>query len=292
MSGFPDYWCLHQRASTVYGFVNILVQIIKKKQCLKRLFVTASGMITPSNFSMLMRSYQISPSTKLVVEGGGIWGIIQQKFSSSIFCRSSSRMNRDIHSLMLPVQPFLCQQPNKAFFMQAVWWEWESRNSYFPSSSRERDSSQGGILRHDRGPHHQAGYQHVRTLLCATEDHHLQFENWKFHLIRNSKIGLQRSCHPVINNQRLKNFKFVCRFLCQWYFFYYKCCQSEKSCLAFLFVQCGFLLTAAVICTPMLSLLSDSSVPLSTCRAQSDSMQENHMLVALGKEDGRGWGVW
>lgn len=145
----------------------------KKNQCLKRLFVTASGIITPSNFSMLMRSYQISPSTKLVVEGGGIRGIIQQKFSSSIFCRSSSRMNRDIHSLMLPVQPFLCQQPNKAFFMQAVWWEWESRNSYFPSSSRERDSSQGGILRLDRGPHHQAGYQHVRTLLCATEDHHL-----------------------------------------------------------------------------------------------------------------------
>ena len=32
------------------------------------------------------------------------------------------------------------------------------------------------------------------------------------------------------------------------------------------------------------------SMSVSTCRAQSDSMQENLLLVALGKEDGRGLG--
>ena len=30
---------------------------------------------------------------------------------------------------------------------------------------------------------------------------------------------------------------------------------------------------------------------MSICRAQSDSMQENPMLVALGKEGGKRWGL-
>ena len=32
------------------------------------------------------------------------------------------------------------------------------------------------------------------------------------------------------------------------------------------------------------------SMSVSTCRAQSDSMQENHMFVVLGKGDGKGGG--
>ena len=32
------------------------------------------------------------------------------------------------------------------------------------------------------------------------------------------------------------------------------------------------------------------STSVSTCRVQSDSMQENPMLVGLDKEDGKGWG--
>ena len=39
-----------------------------------------------------------------------------------------------------------------------------------------------------------------------------------------------------------------------------------------------------------MSLSMSVSVSTSTCRAQSDSMQENHVLVTFGKEDWKGWG--
>ena len=39
-----------------------------------------------------------------------------------------------------------------------------------------------------------------------------------------------------------------------------------------------------------LSMSMSMSMSISNCRVQSDSMQENLMLVALGKEDGKGEG--